>query len=132
MLHQHFRTNHTYVRVSGALNKSSIGYETFNFNAAAVAADIQVQRSSTLSFLCVILNGQHGPQLLGQLVKLLTREHLISWRTWSAANHQNANDSHLTPKNNDDTDGWEFVPGKRKRRNNDSEDDKKQEDNGPK
>ncbi|XP_044586480.1 poly(A)-specific ribonuclease PARN-like isoform X1 [Cotesia glomerata] len=55
-----------------------------------------------------------------------------SWRTWSAANHQNANDSHLTPKNNDDTDGWEFVPGKRKRRNNDSEDDKKQEDNGPK
>ncbi|XP_074093669.1 poly(A)-specific ribonuclease PARN isoform X5 [Cotesia typhae] len=53
------------------------------------------------------------------------------WRSWSAANHQNVNDSHPT-KNNDDADGWEFVPGKRKRRNNETEDDKKQEDNGPK
>lgn len=61
---------YTYIKGPGALNKSRIGYETFNFNTgmdvtAAVAATavrtttvgIQVRRSSTLSFLCVILNG---------------------------------------------------------------------------
>lgn len=45
-------------------------------------------------------------------IKMIKLYYFISssWRSWSAANHQNANDSNPT-KNNDDADGWEFVPG---------------------